>query len=83
MQSQSRLMGLKCAGDGKASTPTLHLANVFNGIAGGLSALCLKQFNDLVGAKLTVIHTLAKYLDGQPTASSEHKKQTLVHRAKN
>lgn len=67
--------GLEMRGDGKASTPTLHLANVFNGIVGGLSALCL-QFNDLVGAKLTVIHTLAKYLDGQPTASSEHKKQT-------
>ena len=36
--------GLEMRGDGKASTPTLNLANVFNGIVGGLSALCLQSF---------------------------------------
>lgn len=72
--------GLELRGDGKASTPSLVLANTINGINGAVSALCL-QFNDFAGAKLTVITTLAKYLDaanfadGNPSAANEYKQQ--------
>lgn len=72
--------GLELRGDGKASTPNLALANTINGINGAVSALCL-QFNDFAGAKLTVITTLAKYLDaanfvnGNPSAANEYKRQ--------
>lgn len=72
--------GLELRGDGKASTPSLVLANTINGINGAVSALCL-QFNDFAGAKLTVITTLAKYLDaanfadGNPSAANEYKRQ--------
>lgn len=51
------------------STPKLRVSNV----NGSISALCI-YFDDLLGAKLTVIRTLAKYLDainfpdGNPTA---------------
>lgn len=63
--------GLEVRGDGKASTPTLTLANDIDGVLGAVSALCLR-FNDFAGAKLTVTQTLAKYLS-DPTAS--HKTQ--------
>lgn len=72
--------GLELRGDGKASTPSLVLANTINGINGAVSALCL-HFNDFAGAKLTVITTLAKYLDaanfanGNPLAANEYKRQ--------
>ena len=72
--------GLELRGDGKASTPSLVLANTINGINGAVSALCL-HFNDFAGAKLTVITTLAKYLDaanfanGNPSAANEYKQQ--------
>ena len=72
--------GLEMRSDGKASAPTLSMANNINGIQGAVSAYCL-QFSDFAGAKLKVITTLAKYLDadnftaGNPTASNEAKEQ--------
>ena len=60
--------------------PNLAIANTLNGINGAMSALCL-QLSDFAGAKLTVITTLAKYLDaanfasGNPQARNEYKKQ--------
>ena len=72
--------GLEQRGDGKASSPTLSLANNINGVQGAVSAYCL-NFNDFAGAKVTVITTLAKYLDaenfsnGNTQASNEYKKQ--------
>lgn len=66
--------------DGKASAPTLSLANNFRGIQGAISAYCL-QFKDFAGVKLKVITTLAKYLDaenfsaGNPSAQNEAKEQ--------
>lgn len=72
--------GLEMRGDGRASTPSLALANNINGVQGAISALCL-QFDDFAGAKLTVINTLAKYLDaanfaeGNPQAANEYRKQ--------
>lgn len=72
--------GLEVRGDGKASTPTLALANNVNGVQGAISALCL-QYDDFAGARLTVINTMAKYLDaanftnGNPQAANEYRKQ--------
>lgn len=72
--------GLEMRSDGKASAPTMTLANNINGIQGAVSAYCL-QFDDFAGAKLKVITTLAKYLDaenfadGNPSASNEAKEQ--------
>ncbi|MFU9819641.1 phage minor tail protein L [Acinetobacter radioresistens] len=72
--------GLEMRSDGKASAPTLSMANNIGGIQGAVSAYCL-QFGDFAGAKLKVITTLAKYLDaenfstGNPTASNEAKEQ--------
>ena len=72
--------GLEMRGDGKASMPSLSIANTLNSINGAMSALCL-QLSDFAGAKLTVITTLAKYLDaanfanGNPQARNEYKKQ--------
>lgn len=72
--------GLEMRSDGKASSPTMTLANNINGIQGAVSAYCL-QFDDFAGAKLKVITTLAKYLDaenfstGNPSASNEAKEQ--------
>ena len=72
--------GLEMRGDGRASTPSLVLANNINGVQGAISAMCL-QFDDFSGAKLTVINTLAKYLDavnfgdGNPQAANEYRKQ--------
>lgn len=54
--------GLEVRGDGKASTPTLTLHNDIGGVSQALRLLCLR-FNDFAGAKLTVIQTLAEYLD--------------------
>lgn len=72
--------GLEMRTDGKASTPTLTIANNIGGVQGAVSAYCL-QFSDFAGAKVKVITTLAKYLDainfdgGNPTASDECKEQ--------
>ena len=72
--------GLEMRSDGKASAPTLSMANNINGIQGAVSAYCL-QFSDFAGVKLKVITTLAKYLDadnfiaGNSTASNEAKEQ--------
>lgn len=72
--------GLEMRTDGKASSPTLSMANNIAGVQNAVSAYCL-QFNDFVGAKLKVITTLAKYLDaenfsvGNPSASNESKDQ--------
>ncbi len=72
--------GLEMRGDGKASTPSLALANNIDGLQGAVSALCLRH-DDFAGAKLTVINTLAKYLDaenfgdGNPQAANEYRKQ--------
>ncbi len=56
--------GLEMRSDGKASAPTLSMANNINGIQNAVSAYCL-QFKDFAGAKLKVITTLAKYLDAE------------------
>lgn len=72
--------GLEMRSDGKASAPTLSMANNIGGIQGAISAYCL-QFGDFAGAKLKVITTLAKYLDaenfgdGNSSASNEAKEQ--------
>lgn len=72
--------GLEVRGDGKASTPSLALANNIDGIQGAISALCLLH-DDFAGARLTVINTMAKYLDavnftnGNPQAANEYRKQ--------
>lgn len=72
--------GLEIRGDGKAITPNLAMANKIGDINGAVSAMCL-HYNDFAGAKLTVITTLAKYLDpinfsnGNAQASNEFKRQ--------
>src|SRR5690606_15085960 len=72
--------GLEMRSDGKASAPTLSMANNIGGIQGAISAYCL-QFGDFAGAKLKVVTTLAKYLDaenfgdGNSSASNEAKEQ--------
>lgn len=74
--------GLEMRSDGKASAPTLSMANNINGIQGAVSAYCL-QFGDFAGAKLKVITTLAKYLDaenfstGNPTANPSEKREQI------
>lgn len=74
--------GLEMNATGKASSPSLSLANNINGIQGAVSAYCL-QFEDFAGAKLKVIRTLAKYLDaenfstGNPTADSNQAKPQI------
>lgn len=72
--------GLEMRGDGKASSPTLVLANNIGGVQGAVSAYCL-NYSDFAGAKVTVINTLVKYLDaenfsdGNALAANEYKKQ--------
>ena len=73
--------GLEIRGDGKASTPSLVITSNLNGVRGMTRRLC-RQYNDFAGAKLTVIRTSAKYLDGDnfangnPTANvNEYRKQ--------
>ncbi|MBF7694224.1 phage minor tail protein L [Acinetobacter pollinis] len=56
--------GLEMSSTGKASTPTLTMANSINGVQGAVSAYCL-NFDDFAGAKLKVIRTFAKYLDSE------------------
>ena len=59
-----QVSGLEMRSDGKASAPTLSMANNINGIQGAVTAYCL-QFGDFAGAKIKVITTLAKYLDAE------------------
>lgn len=54
--------GLEMRGDGRASMPKLTIANVLNGVVGAISNLCLR-YHDFAKAKITIIHTLADYLD--------------------
>ncbi len=74
--------GLEMRSDGKASAPTLSMANNIGGIQGAVSAYCL-QFGDFAGAKLKIITTLAKYLDaenfstGNPTANPSEKREQI------
>ena len=74
--------GLEMRSDGKASAPTLSMANNVGGIQGAISAYCL-QFGDFAGAKLKVITTLAKYLDaenfsaGNATANTSEKREQI------
>ena len=74
--------GLEMRSDGKASAPTLSMANNIGGIQGAVSAYCL-QFGDFAGVKLKVITTLAKYLDaenfstGNPTANPSEKREQI------
>lgn len=74
--------GLEMRSDGKASAPTLSMANIIGGIQGVVSAYCL-QFGDFAGAKIKVITTLAKYLDaenfstGNPTANPSEKREQI------
>lgn len=64
--------GLEVRGDGRASTPNLVIANVIDGVQGAISLLC-HRYHDFAGCKLTVIHTLAKYLNSQD--EQNYKKQ--------
>ena len=74
--------GLEMRSDGKASAPTLSMANNVGGIQGAISAYCL-QFGDFAGAKLKVITTIAKYLDaenfssGNATANPSEKREQI------
>ncbi|MDQ8936654.1 phage minor tail protein L [Acinetobacter rudis] len=74
--------GLEMRSDGKASAPTLSMANNINGIQNAVSAYCLK-FGDFAGARLKVITTLAKYLDaanfstGNASANINEKREQL------
>ena len=75
-----QISGLERRSDGRASAPTLTMANNIGGLQGAVSAYCL-QFNDFAGAKVKVITTLVKYLDaanfsnGNPSAANEAKEQ--------
>lgn len=72
--------GLEMRSDGKASAPTLAMANNINGVQGAVSAYCF-NLGDFAGAKLKVITTLAKYLDaenfskGNPSANPNEKRE--------
>ncbi|TDV70195.1 phage minor tail protein L [Pseudomonas sp. LP_7_YM] len=60
--------GIEANGDGTAVRPKLSVGNV----SGRITALCL-AFEDLLGFKLTVRHTLARYIDAGnfPAGNSE------------
>lgn len=63
---------LERTGDIQQPSPTLHVSNIYTNdegrqVVGIISSLCL-ALQDLVGAKLTVRETLAKYLDDSDEA---------------
>lgn len=60
--------GLEMRSDGRASSPKLSLADNLNGRQGALSALC-RLYDDFAGAKLTITHTLAQYLDSDDVSN--------------
>jgi lambda family phage minor tail protein L len=73
--------GFEQVGEGQQPTPALSVGNIGqdadgNPIAGVISSLCI-ALDDLVGARIVVRRTLAKYLDarnftgGNPTASPD------------
>ena len=72
--------GLEKSTDGKASMPTLSMANNINGVQSAVSALC-RRFGDFADSKLTIVTTLAKYLDaenfsaGNPDAQNQAEKE--------
>lgn len=53
------LTGIDISSSGTNNRPTLRVAN----ITGGLFTLLNKQYNDLIGVKVTRKRTLARYLD--------------------
>lgn len=55
--------GFDVVGGGKLPTPTLHLSDGF-----GIFRAMVREYNDLVGAKLTRTVTFRRYLDGEPDA---------------
>lgn len=57
------ISGFEYNGRGTLPRPTMRVSNIFSTI----TALLL-EYNDLVGARLTRVRTLARYLDGQPAA---------------
>ncbi|UNU74101.1 phage minor tail protein L [Moraxella nasovis] len=57
-----RADGLEMRGDGTASMPKLIVADNLDGVQGAISALC-RVYHDFAGARLSVYHTLSKYLD--------------------
>lgn len=71
--------GIEVRSDGRASNPTLAISNTLGGNPYAVSVLCL-QYGDFAGSKLTIITTMAKFLDdanftyGNPDQSDEHKK---------
>ena len=77
-----QVSGLEMRSDGKASAPTLSMANNIKGIQGAVTVYCL-QFGDFAGAKIKVITTLAKYLDaenfsaGNATANPSEKREQI------
>ncbi|MFW1996902.1 phage minor tail protein L [Acinetobacter guillouiae] len=77
-----QVSGLEMRSDGKASAPTLSMANNIKGIQGAVTAYCL-QFGDFAGVKIKVITTLAKYLDaenfsaGNTTANPSEKREQI------
>lgn len=60
--------GFELTGEGRQPSPTLELGN-----ADGFITALVIYFNDMVGATVTRMRTLSKFLDGQPTADpNEH-----------
>lgn len=59
-----QVSGFEFTGKGQIPTPTMILSNTFSTI----TSLC-DRYDDLVGAKVTRRRTLAKFLDGSPTAN--------------
>jgi len=55
--------GFETSSKGPFPQPTVRIANVSRAITG-----LVRTLDDLIGAKLTRIRTLGKYLDGQPAA---------------
>ena len=65
--------------DFKASSSGLPRPRlVVSNVLGSVSSL-IRDFNDLLGARVKRIRTLVKYLDGQPTANSNEKFSEQVY----
>lgn len=63
------LDGLETVGEGPQPSPTLSVGNIGQDqqgepIAGIISALCI-QYQDMVGAKMSMVRTFAEYLDAE------------------
>ena len=72
--------GLEMRSDGKASAPTLSMANNINGIQNAVSAYCL-QFKDFAGANLKslphLLNTLMLKISLQVTTASNESKEQI------